>query len=291
MSTRLNNVMNGNTFSTHGEGQAPRQDLSIGGMGGFSPDWQQIVGQSGYRPRDIIPILMEAPVGYKYFPDPQRRFNTLKSLVETQFQSVQGLTHGATNEYSEIQVGRSGQLIHDVNRTIITQPEVTFNYRERANAAIHRFFYEETTLLGFDPHTQQIGIVPYIQDTSTIASEAAQNTFGSSVVLYILPDVTRTKVVWAWLALNVTFETSGELESQADVTAALDVPELAIPTKATYDQSEGTRVLAQRMLDNMPYFNAGPNQRPAFVQNVAANLTADDKGYVEELRKEAAKSL
>lgn len=78
--------------------------------------------------------------------------------------------------------------------------------------------------------------------------------------------------------------TAGELESQMDLTAGADVPELSVEFAGMPVVSQGTRRFAQTILDELSYVNAGPMQRPAFVNAIDANVNAAvQSGYKEDL--------
>lgn len=106
----------------------------------------------------------------------------------------------------------------------------------------------------------------------------------SFTMLYIEPDPLRRQVVEAWLVTNMFPTTSGVLESQMDPTTGAEVPELSIEYRGMPVVSQGTRRFAQSILDELNYVNAGPMQRPAFVNQIDEDIRAAESGYAEDLK-------
>ena len=292
MTTRLTNALVGNKLQNVNHGElANTTDLTLGAMGGHLPNFQEFIAQTGYTPRNIRALLLEEPRGYTHLPDRVNRTRVLKSLIEVQANQITGLVRGLTVESSERQISQAGHMFADRTRVTQAQPNVNYTFTERHNAGISKFIMSDIRLLHGDPLTQRPGIFDIVP-AGSITTEVLAD-FATSTVLFYEPDVTGTKVVWAWLAANFFFETSTELESQFDISASLDVPTLSVSTKAFYDQEEGTQRMAQALLTRLivpSYLNGGPNSRPAFVNGVNAALTAAERGYIEDIKKEAARA-
>ena len=280
---RLKNTILGNmAFNSGRQGQAAMVDLSLqkAGQYGYQPHFESYVSNTGYTPKNVIAILIEAPRGYRYLPDQDKWIATLKALIETQSKNITGLRRGVNVEFADRPVGGAGHMQSDPTNVTEEQSTPTHVWDERYGAAIQLFWSQHIRYLIMDPTTKQPGLMNL--DGVDQPEDALADMF-SFTTLYIEPDPLRRGVVWAWLGTNMQPTTSGILESQMDPTTGQPVPEISIEFKGMYVSNAGVRQFAQTILDNFNYVNAGPMQRPAFVDAINAEVKDANNGYAEAL--------
>lgn len=108
MSRLKGTLIDAQAYNRGRDGQSPQIDLSLGGQYGYQPDFAAYPSNTGYTPRNLIPILVEAPRGFQNLPNPQKWVAVLKSLMENQSKNITGLRTGITVEASERPVGGAG---------------------------------------------------------------------------------------------------------------------------------------------------------------------------------------
>jgi hypothetical protein len=259
-------------------GLAPMIDVSKGGQHGYQPNFGEYVSNTGYTPRNLIPILVEAPRGFQFLPNPEKWVACLKALIENQSKSITGLRTGLTVEASQRPVGGAGHMQSDPTNVTEEISQPTHVWDERYGRPIHEFWQGYIRNLIGEPITKQAGLMHGDQKATDQLADIYSFT-----TLYIEPDPLRRTVVEAWLITNMFPVTSGVLESQMDLTAGAEVPEISIEFRGLPMVSQGVRTFAQEMLDTLNYVNAGPMQRPAFVNKIGGDIAKADSGYVEDL--------
>lgn len=283
MSRLQGTVIDGQSWTQQGLNNSAQVDLSKGGQYGFQPDIAAYVSNTGYTPRNLIALLVDPPRGFSFLPNPDKDIAVLKSLVENQSKQITGLRRGMTVESSERAIGGAGHMQSDPTNVTSEISQPTHVWDERHGAPIHAYWeYYIHTLIG-DPVTKQPGIMNMVDNPP---DDLLADIF-SFTTLYIEPDPLRRKVVAAWLVTNMYPTTSGVLESQMDPTTGSEVPELSIEFRGIPIRSRGVIQMAQNKLDEINYVNAGPLQRPAFVDQIAADIRAAENGYREDIARAA----
>jgi hypothetical protein len=283
MSRLKGTLIDAQAYNRGRDGQSPQIDLSLGGQYGYQPNFGAYPSNTGYTPRNLIPILIEAPRGFQNLPNPQKWIAVLKSLIENQSKNITGLRTGINVEASERPVGGAGHVQSDPTNVTEEMSQPTHVWDERYGRPIHNFWQAYIRNLIAEPITKQ----PAIMTLDNPPTDQLADIY-SFTTLYIEPDPLRRGVVEAWLVTNMFPTTSGVLESQMDPTVGAEVPELSVEFRGLPVVSQGTRRFAQSILDELNYVNAGPMQRPAFVNEIDANIRAAvESGYVEDLQAAA----
>jgi hypothetical protein len=278
------NVGQGLSYAAGRENHMAQLDLSMGGQFGYQMDAGAYVSNAGYRPQQIIPILIEAPRGFNYLPNPEKSVAVLKALIENQSKTITGLRTGLNVEFAERAIGGAGHMQRDPTKVSeeISNPNHTWD--ERYGRAIHNFWKWYIRNLIGDPQNMQPGLMTF---GTNIPDDHLPDLY-SFTTLYIQPDPLRRRVDEAWLITNMIPNTSSVLESQMDKTAGSDVPEISIEFGGIPVVSRGVQNFAQSILDRMNYVNAGPMQRPAFIDKIDADITSAERGYREDLAAAAS---
>lgn len=268
-------------------GQAGQIDLSVGGQFGYQPDLRVYQSNTGYMPQNIIPFLMVPPRGFRYLPDPAKATSILKQLIETQSKSITGIRRGKNVTYSERQLDGSGRMMRDVQDVVDEISTPTHAYDDRYGGAISGFWNFYIDMLMPNSVTKQPGIMNF---TNNPPEEWLVDNW-SFTVLYVEPDVLRRGVVDAVMVTNMAPTTSGIIETQRDHTSPQDIPEVSIELNGIPERNLGVYNLAQQKLSELSYVNAGPLQRPAFIDRVDASVQADPNGYREDIQRAAQSGL
>lgn len=284
--SRLTDTILGNV-SFNQDGKTPVADLSVGGQYGFQMDPAAYVSNTGYVPRNVIPILIESPRGLRDLPNPEKSIAVLRALIENQSKQITGLRRGLALEVAERQISGAGHMQRDPTNVTEEMSTPTHVWDERYGASIHNFWEWYIRNLIGEPITKQPGVMT-ISDTPPTDQLADYYSF---TTLYIEPDPLRRNVVAAWLVTNMFPTSLQALESQMDVAAAGEVPELSMEFAGIPVRNTGVNKLAQEILDQINYVNAGPMQRQAFVDAIEADIKASASGYVEDIAAAAQASV
>lgn len=279
MSRLTGTILDNMSYAAGRDGQVPQLDLSIGGQQGFQPDLKSYVSNTGYTPRNLIPILYEAPRGFQYLANPDKNIAVLKSLMENQAKTIDGFRTGLTVESSERPIGGGGHMQSDPTNVTEAISTPSYVWDERYGRPIHNFWQYYIRNLISEPVTKQPGVM-------SLGIEIPPDQladFYSFTMLFIEPDPLRRHVVEAWLVTNMFPQSAGELESRMDPTSGAEVPEISIEFRGIPLVSDGVRSLAQSTLDKINYANAGPMQRPSFIDQIEADIRAAENGYVEDI--------
>jgi hypothetical protein len=268
---RLNDAILQNAFS---RGEMPMLDMQYGGMNGYAPNLVEWVSNQSYVRRNLICLLIEAPKGFQYLPDPQFWVSALRALVETHAKTIEGFNAGLTVEMSETAVGGGGEQQQDPTNVTIGRSEPTFGFVDKYGRPIQTFIQEWIRGLIMDPYSK-------VPDIATLEGERPSDLLSdmySATMLFFEPDPTHTKVAKAWLCCNMYPSETGEISGKRDLTSAGELAELTIKFSAVTQTGLGVRAFAQKLLDNINFTNANPYVQNAFVQDISADVSAIANG-------------
>lgn len=251
-------------------GRTTQLDLRNGGMFGWSPDLTQWVSNQSYIQKNLVAILLEAPLGFQYLQDPAFWNGALKALIETQPKSIEGFNSGLTVETAETPVGGAGEQQQDPTNVTRARTEPVFAYTEKYGRPIQSMIEEWIRMLIMDPDSKVPGI-------STIAgtrpTDQLADMYGATILTFE-PDPTHTKVDKAWLSTNFYPLSTGDITGRRDLTTAGTQNDLSITFSAITQTGAGVRQFAQSILDQFNLVGANPNNRPAFLQAINPDVAA-----------------
>lgn len=260
----------------------PMLDVSLGMLHGYQPRYGAYVSNTGYTPRNVIPVLLEAPRGFAYLPSPGRAVAVLKNLMETQAKTITGLRSGYNVEFTERQVSGAGHMQSDPSNVTEEISAVSYTWDDRYGKAIQSFWMHYIRNVIADPTTKQPGVMNMDNGGDEPTDQLAD--FYSFTMLFIEPDPLRRYAVDAWLINNMVPKSSGVHEVGYDKAADFAVPEVSIEFTGMPVQSMGIKQVAQEILDGINYLNAGPIQQASHVSYTSkAILEQEEMGYREEL--------
>ena len=65
MSRLKGTLIQNQSYAQGRDGQSPQIDVSLGGQYGYQPNFSAYVSNTGYTPRNLISLLVEAPRGLR----------------------------------------------------------------------------------------------------------------------------------------------------------------------------------------------------------------------------------
>lgn len=257
--------------------QAPMVDLTYGGQMGWAPDNAAWVNNQAYVRRHLIPILLEAPKLFQFFPNPDKYVAALRALIETQWLNVEGLNRGLTAEFAQNPYGGSGQTQQDLVNVKRAESKPKHTFLERAGRPIQRFLETWITYAGLDPDTKfpQVTTLPAFQ----AAYQAGQVTdnlgdMTTCTVLYIEPDPYGRKVEQAFLCFNMFPEGTGDIVGSADKTQDMQTLNVDVQFTALQQVGYGVDTFAQQILNTVNYVGANPMMKQAMIDQISADVKA-----------------
>jgi hypothetical protein len=255
----------------------PMVDLTYGGQMGWAPDHAAFVNNQAHIRRHLIPILVEAPKLFQYFPNSDKYVSALRALIETQWLNVEGLNRGLTASFTENAFGGSGQLQKDLTNIKRAESQPKHSYLERHGRPIQRLIETWMLYAGMDPDTKfpMVTTLPAFQSAANAGQApellADQTTM---TVLYIEPDSYGRKVQQAWLCFNMFPEGTGDIVGSADKTQDMQTVQIDLSFTALHQVGAGVDAFAQRILNTINYVGANPMMKQAMIDQISADVRA-----------------
>lgn len=259
-------------------------NLIYGGMGGFAPALDEYINNQQYIRQNLIPILLEAPTGFKNLPNPDILYKTLKALVELHPLAWTGFNRTLTVETASTPVGGGGQMQEDPTDVKEEASNLSLKLNEKYGKPVNHFLDYYIRYLIKDPNSKLAGI-NHIATSKVTDMLSDRFTFS---MMFIEPNVLGNEVVEAYLVANMFFKSAGEVTSQRDLTAAGEPMNYDIPVAGIVQTGYAVNQLAQTMLDGMTMAGNDPYRRAAMIKQVAADVAAVTRGYESSLEGIAA---
>ena len=271
----------------YSRGKSNMLDLSYGGQNGFAPNLTEWVSQTHYVRRNIHCILLEAPRGFQYLPEPAFWISALKNMVEVHARTITGLNAGLEASYSEVAVSGGGELFEDVTDVKRERSNVTFGFTDLYGRPMQTFIQNWILYLLGDPENK----IPMINTLTTVRPSDMLADMSSATMLFIEPDPTHSKVAKSWIGTNMRPRLTGEIAGRKDLTAAGDLSEIDIGFTGVYQSGIGVDMFAQAILNSLNMNNANPNLRPAFAQGIASDVYVTGRGLAGNMNDLAGTAL
>ena len=271
----------------YSRGKSNMLDLSYGGQNGFAPNLTEWVSQTHYVRRNIHCILLEAPRGFQYLPEPAFWISALKNMVEVHARTITGLNAGLDVSYSEVAVSGGGELFEDVTDVKRERSNVTFGFTDLYGRPMQTFIQNWILYLLGDPENK----IPMINTLTTVRPSDMLADMSSATMLFIEPDPTHSKVAKSWIGTNMRPRLTGEIAGRKDLTAAGDLSEIDIGFTGVYQSGIGVDMFAQAILNSLNMNNANPNLRPAFAQGIASDVYVTGRGLAGNMNDLAGTAL
>lgn len=264
-------------------------DVQFGGQNGWSPNYEEWASTTHYVRKDTIALLIESPKFFDMMPDPPFWHSCLKSLVELQAKSWDGLKSTLTVETVGTAFGGAGEEFDDYVNVKREKSAPVCTVVDLYGRPIQHFLHDWITYGLEDPDTKIPSIVTV---TGVVPNDWLADMY-SATMLFIEPDPTHLRVSKAWLTTNMYPKTSGPIEGKRDRTASGELLEISIEWTGVTQVGHGVMEFAKTVLDaiNAGLPNANPMMRKAFIQSispmVSGNMAQAYKGQLAKVGDEA----
>ena len=283
---RLTDTILGQTGFNIGR-NVPTVDLKYGGIGGEQVEYAAYVSTTPYIKRNLVARLIECPRGFQDLDNPDVLCQTLKALVELQPKTIEGLNAQLTVEFGETAFGGAGEVIEAVRNVTRARSQPVFGYNEKTGRPITTFHDYWIQELGMDPITK----IPNVATRTGLTLADMLPDYTGMTVLFFEPDITFTKVDKAWLCTAMFPRASAPVEGSRDITNPGDILDFTIEYTAVTQVGDGVVQFAQALLDTMNLSGTNPNFRPAFIQQISADVLKQPQGVAEQIANDGATSL
>lgn len=266
MTQRLTEAILGKDIAYAQGRQNTMLDLRYGGQMGFAPQLNQIISNQPYISRPLIPLLIEAPLGFNDLPNSNYWLESLRSLVELRAIKITGLE--STMEVAvedTAPVGGAGEMHQDFTNVTRARSNPQFSWIEVYGLAVKSFLEGWVSNLMMDANSK-VANVSTLHDANARPNAMLADYYGMTVA-FIEPDPTHTKVVRAWLCTNMfPFGRIAQSEGQRDLTQAGQHVQYDVTFTAITQVGMGVDYYCQQLLDNINILGANPMARKAFTQ-------------------------
>lgn len=248
-------------------GHSPAIDLRYGGQMGYMPRiglikdnkyYGEWIANQAYIRRNVIPLLLQAPRFFEFLPDSSKWVAVLKSMIEDQPLTIDGLTSGLTVETDEHPVGGAGEMQEEVTNVTRARSTVSFSFLEKAGKSVSKFFDFYIRFGIMDPDTKTPIISKYFTDVSDFNNMYTPDWY-TFTVLFFEPDITNKVVNDAWLCTNMFPKSNGERTGKRDVKSGGEKVEHSIEFSSITMNNEAAMRLADTMLKNLTVLNKIPD--------------------------------
>ena len=255
--------------------QAPMLDPTYGGQFGWAAGYPEWISNQSYIRKNIVCLLVEAPAGFQYLPNPDKWLQTLKAMVELHPISIDGLNAGIEMEFAEQAVGGGGQFHEDFTDAKVTRSNITFRWIEKYGNPFQKFLRQWITWLMMDPETKfaNVSTLGTAKPTDLLADNY------TATMLFFEPDPTFQHVVKSWLVTNMMPKNTGEILGKRDQTQAGEQTTLDIPFTGICQISLGVDAFAQTIMDGINITGANPQLRAPFVSAITPDAVAATNGF------------
>ncbi len=264
--------------------QVPMVDLKYGGQFGPMTDTAGYVSSSAYISRPVVPVLLAPPLGFNDLDNPELYIRTLKSMVELQAKSIEGLNATLTVEFQQNPFGGGGEIQEDISNVTREPSTPTFVWTERQGKPFRALLTSWITGIMMDPITKYPTV---ISNTSNTSPTDLLPDYTGMTCLFYEPDPVHKKVVEAWLCTNMMPKTSGEIVGSRNMAEGGQTRDYSVQFTAITQHGYGVKRLAQSILDSYNRGGMNPNLQQAFMSGVTADVKAAEKGYSEMLSEVA----
>lgn len=251
-----------------------------GGQFGHATEPAEHVSATQYVRKNLVIRLLEPPRGFGDLPNPALWRQTLKTILETHPNTVEGFNSQLTVEYASTPFGGAGEeqeTVTDVKRARTTP---SFAYTERYGRPISTFIDQWILELFGDPITKYPNVCTRVNKPVDLLSDYRTCSF-----IAFEPDPTFRYIDKAWLVVNAGPKGGAPVEGRRDMNSPGENLSFTLELTSISFVGRGIDELAQIFLNAMDATGANPNNRKAFIEAVDAdvNSTAAPIGYAENL--------
>lgn len=261
--------------SSYGSGtQANVLDLRYGAQNGWSPDWRTYTNSTPHVSSPLICVLLEPPLAFNYFKEPDKWIGALKALVETKARRIEGLSNRLEVTTDAIPFGGGGQEFEVPTDVKESKPNISFTWTDVYGMPIFRFFKAWINYFIMNPHTKYAtGLTENFNLTDLLPDQY------SCTMAFIEPDRAHKNVIQSWIVTNMFPKSTGDNNAKRDKESPQEVKELNIEFAGLSQQGEGVNEFSQILLDSFKLGGANPDKQRSMVNEVSARVKALKFGY------------
>ena len=279
--SRLENALATEGLGFAGDQTAPMVNIASGGQQGAAPAPEAINSNTNYVKQNIIPFLITEPLGYADLPDPAIWTECLKSLIEVQATSITGLNSTLTVDMEGRTVGGAGEQHEDVTNVTRAVSAPSFTWPEKYGKPVTRFWDGHIVNLLGDPDTKTPRVSTFTDKVLDLLAD-----YNGFAVLFVEPDPTYTKVVEAWLSVNMKPRTGATNEGRRELAGAGELLDIAIEFSAITTCGAAVLLEGQKRLDELNREGFNANNNMLLPENdTSSNVEASADGFAERLDK------
>lgn len=281
-------MLGGKAWDTSARGSL---DLRYGGQFGWMPNLGELHNNQGYIPRNLTILAVEPPKFFQFLPNPEVFYGCFKSLVEKHPIKVDGFKQGLKVAVTEHDVGGAGEKQQEYTNVTRERTEPKFSFIEKETRPIQRFLDIWIRFGMMDPDAK-FALIGTLTDQK-LPDDWLFDWYAGTILAYET-DVTNRFVDKAWLTTNFFPQGTGNIDGSRELTANRELLTLDIDFTGTSVSGHSIVMMAQAIHDKIIKTNANPQNKPAFVSEIAPKLAEINRGYkwsVENAGKAASTPL
>lgn len=252
---------------------------NYGGVMGWSPNPSQWVNKTGYVRRNLIPLVLRAPAGFAYMPNPDAWYAAIRSIFETMPISIDGLNSTLTVSASDTPYGGAGEQFQDPTNVMRERSTPSFVIPDLYGAPVNSILESWIQYLIMDPETKT----------------ALVNTLGGQIppdmmadiytmdMMFIEPDAQNSTVVRAWIMYNMFPLSGGEVVGRRDITTDMEQLRYTIQMAGFAQVGNGVKAFAQQVMDGMRIAGANPSHRKSYLEGIDADIVKAKTGWGQQM--------
>lgn len=254
-------------------------DPEQGGQFGYATNPTEWLSAQAYLPRNLIPIVIEAPKFFSRMPNPEKWVTAWRLMFEKHARTIEGLKAGLTVDVVEHQFGGGGEFFQEFADVKRERSTLSIGMVEKYGN-VYQSFLERFIIYGMmHPETK----TPMV---ATLEGSAPEDNLADNyggVVAFIEPDYYAKKCMKCWLSVNVWPQGTGPIEGKMDKTTPASIKELSLDFTSLTFYNEGTHQFGQELLDGINTTWANPHLRESFLNSVSSDVAAVTRGYKESV--------
>jgi hypothetical protein len=259
--------------------ETPQLDPLHGGQFAYATNPAEWVSAQAYVPRNLIPIVLEAPQFFKHMPDSDKWVTAWRVMIEKHARTIEGLKAGLTVEVAEHAFGGGGEFFQEFTDVKRERSTLSIGMVDKYGNVFQNFLERWITYGMMHPETK----TPL---SATLdgggPTDNLADWYGGTIA-FIEPDPTGKRAVRTWISTNVWPQGTGPIEGKMDKTSALSIKELSLELTSLTFINEGTRAYGQELLTNMQLNWANPQLKESFIKAISPDVAAVTTGYKESI--------